>query len=138
MSERGSRRSGWQAFAGLGALAVVIIAVLVRTAPPPLPGADSARRWSGGPRSSADSAAYMDSLFDAAERRMIEPTMTLTEVAARADISVDSLAAQLHLPATVSLTSPLRGILIQHHLTLRDVRDARMRVELQTGRAVRK
>jgi hypothetical protein len=133
MSERGSRWSGWPAFAVLGVLAVVVIAVLVLTAPPPPPGADLARRWSGGPRSPADSAAYLDSLFDAAERRTIEATMTLAEVAARADIPVDSLAAQLHLPATVSLTSPLRAILIQHGLTLQDVREARRRVELQLG-----
>jgi hypothetical protein len=138
MVERVSPRGGWRVFAVLVVLAVGIIAVLVRTAPPPPPGADSARRWTGGPRSPADSAAYLDSLFEAAERRMLDETMTLTEVAARADIPVDNLVAELHLPATVSLTRPLRAILVEHHLTMKDVRDARRTVELRLGKVIRR
>jgi hypothetical protein len=60
--------------------------------------------------------------------------MSLAEVAARAEIPVDSLAAELHLPATVSLTVPLRALLVEFHLTLEDVRDARSRVEGRMGR----
>jgi hypothetical protein len=138
MAERGSGLGGWKTFAVIGVLAVAAVVVLVRTAPPPPDGAASTHRWSGGPRSPADSMAYLDSLDEAADRRVLKETMTLTEVAARDDIPVDSLAVQLHLPPTVSLTSPLRAILIEHHLTLKDVHDARTRVELQLGRAVRK
>jgi hypothetical protein len=130
MSERGFRLSSWQTFAVICVLAVVVIVVLVRTAPP---GAASAHRWSGGPRSAADSVAYTDSLEDAAERRMLGETMTLAEVAARAEIPADSLVAELHLPATVSLTVPLRAILLENHLTLKDVRDARTRVGARLG-----
>jgi hypothetical protein len=131
MPERGFRLGTWQMFAVLSVLAVAVIIVLVRTAPP---GDASARRWSGGPRSSADSMAYVDSLFEAAERRALSETMTLAEVATRADIPADSLALELHLPATVSLTSPLRAILIEHHLTLQDVHDARQRLERRLGK----
>jgi len=133
MSERGFRLSSWQTFALICVLAVVAIVVLVRTAPPPAPGAGSARRWSGGPRSAEDSAAYVDSLEAAAERQMLRETMTLAEVAARAEIPADSLVAELHLPSTVSLTSPLRAIMIEHHLTLQDVHDARRRLEVRLG-----
>jgi hypothetical protein len=138
MSGRGSRLGGWQTFAAIAVVALVAIAVLVRTAPPPPPGAESAHKWSGGPRSAADSAAYLDSLDEAAERRMLKETMTLTDVAARADIPVESLTSELHLPATVSPTSPLRGILTEHHLTLKDVHDARTRAQLRLGIAAPK
>ena len=136
MAERGFRLGTWQMFAVLSVLAVAVIIVLVRTAPT---GEVSARRWTGGPRSATDSLAYMDSLEDAAERRMLSETMSLAEVASRADIPVDSLAAELHLPATVSLTSPLRAILIEHHVTLQDIRDARRRLEarLRTATGLR-
>jgi hypothetical protein len=66
---------------------------------------------------------------------MLRETMTLAEVAARAEIPVDSLAAELRLPATVSLTVPLRAMLVEHHLTMKDVRDARQRLEVRLGKA---
>jgi hypothetical protein len=135
MAERGFRLGTWRTFAVLSVLAVVVIVLLVRTAPPPPPEAGSARRWSGGPRSEADSAAYLDSLDEAAERRMLRETMTLAEVAARVEIPVDSLVAELRLPATASPTVPLRAILLEHHLTMKDVRDARRRLEVRLGRA---
>ena len=136
MAERGFRLGTWQMFAVLSVLAVAGIIVLVRTAPT---GEVSARRWTGGPRSATDSLAYMDSLEDVAERRMLSETMSLAEVAARAEIPVDSLAAELHLPATVSVTSPLRAILIERRLTMQDIRDARRRLEarLRTATGLR-
>jgi len=134
MAERGFRLGSWQVFAIISALAVVAIVALVRTAPPPPPGAVPARHWTGGPRSAADSAAYLDSLFEAAERRMLDERLTLAEVAARADIPVDNLVAELRLPAGTSLTVPLRAILRENHLTLKDIRDARRRLEVRLGR----
>ena len=134
MAERGFRLGSGQVFAIISALAVVAIVVLVRTAPPPSPGAASARRWSGGPRSPADSAAYLDSLDEAAERRVLRETMSLAEVAAGVEVPVDSLVAELRLPATTSQTVPLRAILLENHLTIKDVRDARRRVESRLGR----
>ena len=134
MAERGVRLGSWQVFAIISALAVVAIVVLVRTAPPPPPGSVSVVRHPGSPRNEADSALYLDSLDEAAERQMLRETMTLTEVASRFEIPADSLAAELRLPATTSLTVPLRGILLEHRLTLRDVRDARRKVELRLGR----
>jgi len=133
MAERGFRLGSWQVFAIISALAVVAIVVLVRTAPPPEAG--SARRWSGGPRSEADSLAYLDSLEEAAERRILRETMTLAEVAARAEIPADNLVAALRLPATTSLTVPLRAILLENHLTMKDVYDARRRLEGRLGKA---
>ena len=134
MAERGFRLGSWQVFAIISALAVVAIVVLVRTAPPPPPGAVSGVRHQGSPRNEADSAAYLDSLDEAAERRVLRETMTLAETAARVDLPADSLVAELRLPATTSLTVPLRGILLENRLTLKDVRDARRRVELRLGR----
>lgn len=133
MAERGFRLGSWQVFAIISALAVVAIVVLVRTAPPPSPGAASVLRHRSGPRSEVDSAAYLDSLDEVAERRMLRETMTLAEVAARAEIPVDSLVAELRLPATTSLTVPLRAILPENHVTMKDVRDARRRLELRLG-----
>jgi hypothetical protein len=135
MAERGFRLGSWQAFAIISALAVVAMVVLVRTAPPPSPEARSGLRHPGGPRSEADSAAYLDSLEEAAERRVLRETMTLPEVAARAGIPVDSLAAELRLPATASLTIPLRAILTEYRLSLKDVHDARTRVQARLGSA---
>ena len=135
MAERGFRLSSWQVFAIISALAVVAVVVLVRTAPPPPPGAVSAVRHPGSPRNEADSALYLDSLDEAAERRMLRETMTLAEVASRIEIPADSLVAELRLPATTSQTVPLRGILTENHLTLKDVHDARLRVELRLGHA---
>jgi len=137
MAERGFRLGSWQMFAVITALAVVAIVVLVRTSPPPSPESGSGQRRPDGPRSEVDSAAYMDSLEGAAERRMLRETMTLAEVAARAEIPVDSLAAELRLPATVSRTVPLRAMLLEHHLTMKDVRDARQRLEVRLGKASR-
>jgi hypothetical protein len=136
MAERGWRMSSWQAFGVITVLAVAAVAALVLTAPPPPPGAPSGQGRPAGPRNSADSAAYVDSLFEAAERRMLDETMTLAQVASRADIPVDDLVAELHLPATISLTSPLRAILIEHRLTMKDVRDARRTVELRLGKGM--
>ena len=135
MAERGFRLGSWQVFAIISVLAVVAIVVLVRTAPPPSPEARSGLRHPGGPRSEADSAAYLDSLDEAAERRVLRETMTLAEAAARVEIPADSLAAELRLPATTSLTVPLRAILLENHLTLQDVRDARRRLEVRLGKA---
>jgi hypothetical protein len=134
MSERGFRLGTWQAFALVCVLAFVAVVALVRTAPPPSSAAGSGHRRPGEPRNAADSAAYLDSLDDVAERHVLRETMSLAEVAARAEIPVDSLAAELHLPATVSLTVPLRALLVEFHLTLEDVRDARSRVEGRMGR----
>jgi len=127
MVERGFRLSSWQVFAIISALAVVAIVVLVRTAPPPPPAAASAR-GRGGP---VDSSAINDSLEDYVEKRVIRETMSLAEVAARVEIPADSLVAELRLPATISLTVPLRAILLENHLTVKDVRDARRRLEVR-------
>jgi hypothetical protein len=129
MSERGFRLGGWQALAVIGVLAVVVIAVLVRTAPPPAAGSAAAR---GGP---VDSVAIDDSLEEYVEQRIVRETMTLAEVASRADIPVDSLVAELRLPASTSLTVPLRAILLENHLSVKDIRDARRRVEARLRRA---
>jgi len=121
-------------FAVISVLAVAAIVLLVRTAPPPLRGP---RRPATGRRSAlgGDSAAYLDSLDEAAEQRVLRESMSLAEVAARAKIPADSLAAELRLPITASLTFPLRAILLENHLTLKDVRDARRRVEVRLGAA---
>jgi hypothetical protein len=135
MAERGFRSGSWQVFAIISALAVVAIVLLIRTAPPPGPEATAGQRHPGGPRSEADSAAYLDSLDEAAERRMLRETMTLAEVASRAELPAEGLVAELRLPATTSLTVPLRGILLENHLTMTDVRDARRRLEARLGKA---
>ena len=127
MAERGFRLGSWQVFAIISALAVVAIVALVRTAPPSPPAAASAR-GRGGP---VDSSAINDSLEDYVEKRVIRETMSLAEVAARVEIPVDSLVAELRLPATISLTVPLRAILLENHLTVKDVRDARRRLEVR-------
>lgn len=131
MAERGLRLGHWQVFAIVSVLAVAAIVVLVRTAPPLPPGAAATL----GRDVPVDSAAINDSIENYVEQRIIRETMTLAEVAARADIPADSLVAELRLPATVSLTSPLRAILIEHHLTSRDIYDARKRLEARLGKA---
>lgn len=134
MAERGFRLGSWQVFAIISVLAVLAIVVLVRTAPPLPPGTGSvAHGRSAGPRSAADSAVYLDSLDEAAERDLIRATMSLAEVAARGNVPVDSLAAELQLPADVSVTESMRGFLAERQLTLRDVYDARMRVQRRLG-----
>jgi hypothetical protein len=133
MAERGFRLGGWQGFAALSVLAGAVVALLILTAPPPPPDARSGQRRPGEPRSEADSVAYLDSLEDAAERSLLRETMSLVEVASRAAVPVDSLAAELRLPATVSRTDPLRALLPAYHLTLQDVRDARRRVQRRMG-----
>lgn len=136
MSERGFRLGTGQAFAVISVLAVVVIIVLVRTAPPPAPGTGFGQRTPGGPVTAVDSVAINDSLEAAAERHVLRETMSLTAVAAGAEIPVESLAAELQLPATISRTDALRSFLSQRHLTLKDVYDARKRLEARLGSAV--
>lgn len=124
MSDRKSRGGPWLAFAIILVLAAVAIVWLVRTGEPG-PGTLSGRP---GRMTAADSVAYMDSLEEAAERSVVRETMSLAEVASRGGVSVDRLVVELGLPGTVSRTAPLRGLMLVHRFSVRDVIDARARV----------
>ena len=135
MAERGFRLGNWQMFAVISVLAVVVIILLIRTAAPPGPEAGSGQLRPGAPRNAVDSVAYLDSLEAAAGKNVLRETMSLAEVAARAEIPLESLVAELRLPATNSRIDALRSFLGQQHLTLKDVHDARRRLAVRLGKA---
>lgn len=123
MSERGFRLGSWQAFVVVAVFVVAGIVFIIRSAP---------EHDGGSARRAAPPAAAPvsdDSLEAAAEREVIRASMSLAVVANRGGVPVESLITELRLPSTVSRTDPLRLVMREQHITLREVFQARRRIQ---------
>jgi len=116
-------------FAVVAVAAVAAVVVLLLVGRSTDPGAEAR-----GAGRTVDSVAIWDSLEAQAERSIVRSTMSLTAVAGRSGVPVDSLVAELGLPESASRTDPLRVLMPLHGFTERDVAAARDRLRQRLPR----